>query len=200
MSRTAAFLIASVLLLQAVSTPVTVGAQDAAEEGPETSGPDADAESAAELPSGFSTVSLGMEVDTVKERLQEDPYFFYRGDPDVTLTPDRNQQLIEVEGLVYVARGFFQFEEEQLYIIILQLNPERMDYYTMYTELSGKYGEPAVFTPSQVVWESEAVRLSLERPVTVKYVDRQVFDRLVEEGDLERSQRQISRERFLEQF
>jgi hypothetical protein len=163
---------------------------EAAEEEPEERG----------LPAAFSNVSLGMGVDTVKEQLQNDPHFAYRGDPDVTLTPDRQQQLIEAEGLLFVERGFFQFQEEELYIIILQLNRGRLDYYTMYTDLTEKYGEPDVFSPSQAVWENEEVRLSLEKPLTVKYVDLPVFESLVEAGEMERSQREISREDFLELF
>jgi hypothetical protein len=160
----------------------------------------ADGEQPPELPTAFSTIELGMGVDAVKERLREDPNFIYRGDPDVTLTPARQEELIEVEGTLYVERAFFQFEEEELYIIILQLNRSRLDYFTMYTDLEGKYGEPAVFEPSQVVWESDAVRMSLEKPLTVKYVARPVFEELVAAGDMERSQRDISREEFLEQF
>jgi hypothetical protein len=165
----------------------------------ETTG-DTGAGSAAGLPTGFSSVELGMDVDAVKERLRADPNFIYRGDPDVTLTPDREQQLIEVEGTLFVDRAFFQFEEEELYIVILQLNQERLDYFTMYTELEGKYGEPVVFDPSQVVWESEDVRMSLEKPLTVKYVSRSVFESLLAAGEMERSQRDLSREDFLEQF
>jgi hypothetical protein len=157
-------------------------------------------EQPAALPAGFSSVELGMPVDTVKDRLRADPNFFYRGDPDVTLTPDREQQLIEVEGTFFVERAFFQFQDEELYIIILQLNRSRLDYFTMYTELEGKYGEPVFFEPSQVVWESEDVRMSLEKPLTVKYVSRPVFDSLVASGEMERSQRDLSREDFLEQF
>jgi hypothetical protein len=66
--------------------------------------------------------------------------------------------------------------------------------------LSENYGEPDLFSPSRAVWESEAVRLSVEKPLTVKYVDRETFEGLVEAGEMERSQRELSREEFLEQF
>lgn len=141
-----------------------------------------------------------MDVEAVKEALREDSNFTYRGDPDVTLTPSRQQELIEVEGVLFVERGFFQFEEKRLYTMILQLNRNRLDYYTIYTRLSENYGEPDLFSPSRAVWESEAVRLSVEKPLTVKYVDRETFEGLVEAGEMERSQRELSREEFLEQF
>jgi hypothetical protein len=172
-------------------------AETGIESAPEAPGDTADQP---RLPGAFSNVALGMGVDTVKEQLQTDPHFAYRGDPDVTLTPDRQQQLIEAEGMLFVERGFFQFQDQELYIIILQLNRGRLDYYTMYTDLAGKYGEPDVFSPSQAVWENEEVRLSLEKPLTVKYVDLAVFESLVEAGEMERSQREVSREDFLELF
>lgn len=194
------------LLIAAVSfvaAPAPVAAQDATLEEPateETPTDEAATDQAATLPTAFSSIELGLGVDTVKDRLRADPNFEYRGDPDVTLTPDREQQLIEVEGTFFVERAFFQFEGKELYIIILQLNRSRLDYFTMYTELEGKYGEPAVFHPSLVVWESDEVRMSLEKPLTVKYVWRPVFESLVASGEMERSQRDLSREDFLEQF
>lgn len=194
------------LLIAAVSfvaAPAPVAAQDATLEEPateETPTDEAATDQAATLPTAFSSIELGLGVDTVKDRLRADPNFEYRGDPDVTLTPDREQQLIEVEGTFFVERAFFQFEDKELYIIILQLNRSRLDYFTMYTELEGKYGEPAVFHPSLVVWESDEVRMSLEKPLTVKYVWRPVFESLVASGEMERSQRDLSREDFLEQF
>jgi hypothetical protein len=204
MPRPVLVALASLWLL---AVPAGVGAQDAAEP-PEAPGGDtgpqteetAPDDAAEDLPASFSTVALGMDVDTVKNRLREDPNFSYRGDPDVTLTPSRQQQLIEVKGGLYIDRAFFQFEERALYIIILQLNRDRLDYYTMYTHLEGRYGEPAEFSPSRAVWESPEVRLSLEQPLTVKYVHRPVFERLVEAGEMERSRRDVSREAFVEQF
>ncbi|MFP4373405.1 MAG: hypothetical protein ACLFPO_03670 [Spirochaetaceae bacterium] len=191
----------TVLVFVAALAPMS--AQDAPDEEAPTGEVIVDDEvtaGAAALPAEFSGIALGMDIDTVKERLRTDPNFSYRGDPDVTLTPDREQRLIEVEGILFVERAFFQFEEEELFIIILQLNGRRLDYFTMFSELEAKYGEPAVFEPSQVVWESEEVRMTLEKPLTVKYVSRPVFDALVASGEMERSQLELSREEFLEQF
>lgn len=186
--RTGLLIIACLLLLPV--TAVRLAAQDA---------PSA-AETEGGLPAGFGNVELGMDIDTVKERLQEDRNFRYRGDPDVTLTPARDQQVIEVEGLLFVDRAFLQFHDGELYILILHLNRDRLDYYTLYTDFDAKFGEPTVFHPRQVVWESEEVRLSLERPLTVKYVLRPVFESIVAAGEMERSERDRSREEFLEQF
>ncbi len=154
----------------------------------------------AALPLGFRDIELGLELDTVKELLKNDPYFNYRGDPDVSLLPQNNQQLIECIGLSYIKRAFFQFRERKLYTIILVLDVQKVDYYSLYETLTGSYGDAAYLDPNQAVWESEAVRLSLERPLSVKYVDKTVFDRIKKEGKAEESFRVLSREDFLKEF
>ena len=42
--------------------------------------------------------------------------------------------------------------------------------------------------------------LSIERPLTVKYVDRSVFEEKQERGRAEEDLRELSRQRFLENF
>jgi hypothetical protein len=55
-------------------------------------------------------------------------------------------------------------------------NTDKLDYYSIYMAFVKKYGEPASFNPSQAVWEDGAVRVSIEKPLSVKYIDRTVFD------------------------
>ncbi|MBN1835858.1 MAG: hypothetical protein JW820_08400 [Spirochaetales bacterium] len=151
-------------------------------------------------PDGFSSIRLGMELDTVKELLQQDPLFAYRGDPDVSLLPQPQQTLIECAGTTYIRRAFFQFHERSLYIMILALDPARLDYYTVYSTLKAKYGDPDRLDPSESVWEFEGLRLSLERPLSVKYIDTGVFQRLQEEAQAGEDLRALAKERFLERF
>jgi hypothetical protein len=44
------------------------------------------------------------------------------------------------------------------------------------------------------------VRLSLERPLTLKYVDRVVFDSLIKAGAAERAAQISAKEKFLDQL
>jgi len=75
-----------------------------------------------------------------------------------------------------------------------------MDFYTMYTTMTERYGEPVRLDPSHVVWEDEFTRISLERPLTIKYLDIESFDTLRQAGEIEQSLRTLSRESFLEEF
>ncbi len=155
---------------------------------------------AAIQPSGFRGISLGMSIDAVKAALRADPLFRYRGDPEVSLVPqESSQSLIECDGAQYVRRAYFQFEKEELFIVILVLDPEMIDYYSLYSTLTRKYGNPSSLSPRESVWLFDAVRLSLERPLTVKYVDRQTFASL-QKGAVPADQEQMSRDWFLGQF
>ena len=65
------------------------------------------------VPVGFRGFELGMEVETVKEKLTEDPYLNYRGEPDVSFQPDSQNFQIECEGFSFVDRAFFQFFDKK---------------------------------------------------------------------------------------
>lgn len=156
--------------------------------------------SAADVPKGFSGIILGEELDRVKSLLQEDPNFDFRGDPDVSLLMRPNESLIECRGFSFIARAYFQFYERKLYTMTLVMNEELIDHYTLYTRFTEKYGEPDSLSPTGAVWESEALLFTLERPLSVKYVDRETFEMLRRLGRMEDSTENLSRERFLELF
>ncbi|OHD73088.1 MAG: hypothetical protein A2177_13030 [Spirochaetes bacterium RBG_13_68_11] len=85
-------------------------------------------------------------------------------------------------------------------MLILVLDPQKLDHYGMFTAFTAKYGEPSSFSPAEAAWQSETVRFSLERPLTVKYIDRRVFEAQVARGAAQEDLEQLSRERFIDQF
>lgn len=124
----------------------------------------------------------------------------YRGGPDVSLRPFDQERSIETEGRGYMERGAFHFDEGTLYIITLFLNRARLDYFTLYRTLEQKYGSPDSLTPERAIWENEQTLMSLERPLTVKYVDRRRFEARISEGEMQESLRTQGRDAFLKQF
>ncbi len=133
------------------------------------------------LPDGFMSITLGMDINSVKEELKENSYFNYRGDPDVSMLMTRNQQLIECSGFSFIEKAYFQFYEGKLFIITLVLNKDRIDYYTMYISFEKKYNKAARIDPKGAYWENSQVNLSLEKPLTIKYMDRTVLEKLASE-------------------
>ena len=153
-----------------------------------------------ESPKGFRSIMLGMEIEAVKEALQQEYFFNYSGPPDVSLSPTRNQTIIETEGSVFIERGYFQFVSEKLVILTLMMDPLRVDYFSMFTVLNNKYGNPVELSPRDAVWEFDEVRLSLERPVILKYQDISEDKDLVGDSDTSVKLQNLTLPQFLELF
>lgn len=155
----------------------------------------------APLPIGFEELTLGLSLDELKEALQRSGYFYYRGDPDVSLLERENRTLVEAEGAGYISSGEFQFtEDERLFIIALHMDPELIDYFSLYTTFTSKYGDPDDLSPERAIWENDQVRISLERPLSVRYIDQASFSELLEEREALKSYARIGREEFLSRF
>ncbi|MDL2229304.1 hypothetical protein LJC14_03535 [Treponema sp. OttesenSCG-928-L16] len=152
------------------------------------------------LPRAFRGISLGMSVDEVKDALKGDGYFHFRGDRDVSFLPAREQTLIEITGFSFVRRAFFQFQDGKLFIMAISLDTNLIDHYSVFKNFAEKYGEPLSLDPRQAVWESEETRVSIERPLTVKYIDRKVFEELISESELRESGEVYLRKEFLDGF
>ncbi|MDR1802537.1 MAG: hypothetical protein LBQ94_02935 [Treponema sp.] len=163
-------------------------------------GPTLAPEEPEEIPRQFRELFLGQTMDALQSALTRDGLFRFRGERDVSFLPVRDETLVETTGLSFVRRAYFQLNEGAVYIMSFTLDTRLMDHYSVFTSFVRKYGEPVSLSPQEAVWESDDTRVSIERPLTVKYIDKTVFDRLIEEaGDLER--RDIfAREEFLADF
>lgn len=150
------------------------------------------------LPAGYRSIVLGMDFEAVKDALKKDGLFGYRGERDVSLLPGENRVLIETSSAGYLARCWFQFYENKLYTIIINFNPEKIDFYSVLTELLKKYGEPASLSPETVYWQNADISLNLERPVSLKYMDMHVFNALADKSSVEESAAEILRSHILD--
>ena len=153
-----------------------------------------------ELPRQFRALSLGMALDDLKTALTGDLLFSFRGDRDVSFLPVREQTLVETTGLSYIRRAYFQLVSGSVYIMSLSLDTRLMDHYSVFTTFIKKYGEPQSLSPAEAVWDNGETRISIERPLTVKYIDREVFDRLIEESKTQERLEMLRREEFLADF
>lgn len=150
------------------------------------------------LPFGYSTVQLGMSLEDVKEALLRDPDFGYRGDRDVSLLPGENRSLIETSGGSFLDNCWFQFYDDYLYIISINVNQEFMDYYSIFSTLCKKYGNPNYLDPEKATWEDEDVILSLEKPLCLKYTDAQISGQILEETEVQQATIEYLRQGFLD--
>jgi hypothetical protein len=152
------------------------------------------------LPRQFRQFYLGMDLDDLKKNLSGDSYFNFRGDRDVSLLPVREQSLVETSGSYFIRRAFFQLRDGSVFIMSFTLNTQIIDYYSVFTQFIQKYGEPSYLDPGNVIWETEQTRIAIERPLTVKYIDKITFDDILNESSLVKSGQVRLREDFLNEF
>jgi len=141
-----------------------------------------------------------MELQALKDALASDDLFRFRGDRDVSLLPQGEQILIETTGLSYIRRAFFQIVGGKLFNMAFTLDTGLVDHYSVFTEFTAKYGEPDDLNPREAVWSSGSTRVSIERPLTVKYLDMAVFGELQNQSQVKASKEALLRKEFLDGF
>ena len=150
------------------------------------------------LPVAYRDISLGMNIDDVKQMLLSDKLYGYRGERDVSLLPTQNRVLIESEGLSFLNRSWFQFYQDKLYTMTFKLDSDRVDFYSVFRALQDKYGEPTSLDPEKIVWKDDNVTLSLERPLVLKFIDTQVFAEIQNTSKVNKNIEELTRKGFLE--
>jgi hypothetical protein len=153
-----------------------------------------------DLPLGYRTVVLGLGIEELKEALRQDTEAYLFREDNVYFVPLRNENYVETTGRSFIKRAFFQLKDASVFVISLDLNPDRIDYYSVFTAFREKYGDPASLDPRMAMWESETVRVIIERPLTVKYIDRAVFDAVFADADAGKSNEATIRDQFLQDF
>lgn len=157
------------------------------------------------LPTGYKSIKLGMDFEDTKDALLKEPDFGYHGDRDVSLVPGTQKILIETDaergyGSNFLKRCYFQFYNDELFIITININQDKMDYYSIFTKLVEKYGEPTTLSPSEAVWKNDSVTMSLEKPLTLKYIDNQTFEETQNYSNIQKSATEQTREMFLDEL
>lgn len=152
----------------------------------------------ASLPSGYRGITLGMSLEQVKSALLRDAEFGYRGDRDVSMLPDGDRNIIETKGAGYLSDCWFQFTDGKLYTIIININTAKMDYYSVFNTLCGKYGNPDELDPEHCTWNGSAVIMTLEKPLCIKYIDVQLSGQLEQRAQTEAASEETARKSFLD--
>jgi len=162
--------------------------------------PPAEEKTYLELPRQFRKLALGMGIDELKQNLLGDDHFNFRGDRDVSFLPIRDQTLVETTGSLFIKRAFFQLRDGEVFIMAFSLNTDIIDHYSIFMHFTERYGEPSYLDPRLAIWETEETRVAIERPLTVKYIDKVVFDDIVSESGLIESGQVRLRQEFINEF
>jgi hypothetical protein len=118
-----------------------------------------------------------MGLAELKDAIRRDGIFYFREDRDVSFLPsDREQTLVETQGLSFIRRAFFQLRYGEVFIMSFTLDTAQVDHYSVFSSFLSRYGEPTSLNPQEAVWETPETRVSIERPLTVKYIDKYNFE------------------------
>ncbi|MCR4735495.1 MAG: hypothetical protein K5829_10880 [Treponema sp.] len=154
------------------------------------------------LPGGYKNILLGLSLDDTKHELIKNTDFGYHGDRDVSLRPNDNQVIIETDatngyGSIFLTQCWFQFYEKTLYSITINMNTDKLDYYSVFTTLTNKYGQPDYFSPTQAKWSDDSVTMILEKPLALKYIDNKIQKELQNYSNIQKSATELTKEMFL---
>lgn len=131
------------------------------------------------LPRSFRRIALGMDLAGLRDILRNDNIFNFREDRDVSFMPSaQDQTLVETQGYSFIRRAFFQLRYGEVFVMAFTLDTTLVDHYSVFSSFVTRYGEPTSLNPQEAVWESERTRVSIERPLTVKYIDKHNFEML----------------------
>ena len=148
---------------------------------------------------GFRNISLGMGLDQVKAALKADPCSATGAirrelpSPDQPVPHRVRRQLVPPPRVLPVCRqqalhhdpGAGHAEARSL---------------LAFQRSFGQVRSTHSLSPQETVWQSAPVRLSLERPLTVKYIDNKTFPAILSKAGAPRDLEKLSREKFIEQF
>jgi hypothetical protein len=151
------------------------------------------------IPTAYRSFALGMSLDDLKNALTEDALFNFH-ESDVSFGPAKDESYIETTGFSFVRRALFQIQAGNVFVMAFTLNTTLIDHYSVFTTLTKKYGEPKTLDPKQAVWEDDSVRLTLERPLTIRYIDKKTFSQILEDSKAKKSEEIRMREDFLNDF
>lgn len=80
------------------------------------------------------------------------------------------------------------------------MNKSRIDYYSVFTTLKDKYGEPDTITPQAATWKNNEITMSLEKPLTLKYIDNEVFKSLQTSSNIAPAYTEQTQRNFLDKL
>jgi hypothetical protein len=80
------------------------------------------------------------------------------------------------------------------------MNKEKIDHYSIFKTLTEKYGEPQSVTPQKSVWKNDEITMTLEKPLTLKYINNKIQDQLQQYSTIQKSAEEMTQQMFLDQL
>ena len=123
---------------------------------------------------GFKDINLGAtREDTINAILSDRtmilPRKYMTGSVDITA--EESATFLALEENKFYRSGYFIFKNDSLYSITIHFQPNQVDFLEILSALNSKYGKGAFLDANTVAWQNRNMRIILERPSIVKYIN-----------------------------
>ncbi|WP_028330140.1 hypothetical protein [Brachyspira alvinipulli] len=123
---------------------------------------------------GFKNITLGASrQDTIDAILSDNtmtlPKQYMTGTVD--LSAEESATFIALEENKFYKSGYFIFKDDALYSITINFQPNQVDFLELLSALNAKYTKGAFLDANTVAWQNGDIRIILERPSVVKYIN-----------------------------
>lgn len=123
---------------------------------------------------GFKDIRLGAtREDTINAILSDGtmilPRKYMTGSVDITA--EESATFLALEENKFYRSGYFIFKNDSLYSITIYFQPNQVDFLELLSALNSKYSKGAFLDANTVAWQNGNMRIILERPSIVKYIN-----------------------------
>ena len=123
---------------------------------------------------GFKDIQLGSTRDDVINAILSDntmilPKKYMTGSVDIAA--EESATFLALEENKFYKSGYFIFKNDSLYSITIHFPPNQVDFLELLSALNSKYSKGAFLDANTVAWQNGNMRMILERPSIVKYIN-----------------------------
>ena len=123
---------------------------------------------------GFKDIQLGSTRDDVINAILSDntmilPKKYMTGSVDIAA--EESATFLALEENKFYKSGYFIFKNDSLYSITIHFQLNQVDFLELLSALNSKYSKGAFLDANTVAWQNGNMRMILERPSIVKYIN-----------------------------
>ena len=123
---------------------------------------------------GFKDIQLGSTRDDVINAILSDntmilPKKYMTGSVDIAA--EESATFLALEENKFYKSGYFIFKNDSLYSITIHFQSNQVDFLELLSALNSKYSKGAFLDANTVAWQNGNMRMILERPSIVKYIN-----------------------------
>lgn len=132
------------------------------------------------LSTGYRGVLLGMSLKKVREILKKDRLLEIDIRTDFGDLDEEPYHVLRARNVPYIKSVYYQFGTTQsvkrkLFAIIIHFNKRYNSFHMLYNKMKKKYGEAKLLTPRMAIWENTKVKIMINSPSTVKFIDLKLY-------------------------